>query len=127
MTIIDNLVRTIKASGKDTFSQNEILEILIPQERLALTKGNITIDPKTYTIIVDGKSQKVARKIFELSYYFLENKNIAIKKSKILYDVWGNNVIVDHRTVDVHVRAIRKILGNGIKTFKGNGYGWMDN
>lgn len=127
MTIIDNLVRTIKASGKKSFSQDEILEMLVPLEREALTSRNITIDPKINAIIVNEKEYVVTRKMFELSYYLLSNKNKIVKRKKILNDVWGNDIIVEDRTIDVHVRQIRRITGDIIKTAKGIGYGWIEN
>jgi DNA-binding winged helix-turn-helix (wHTH) protein len=122
----ENLIRTILESGKDNFSKEEIMDMLITTERTALSSHNITIEPKSQVIIINNKIYKVARKIFELAYYLLKNKNQIINKKKIMIDVWGNNIIVNHRTVDVHIRWLRKIIGDPIKTVRGNGYGWME-
>jgi len=127
--IIENLINRIKDLNATTFTKNEILKIISECNdtvRPDLTSGDIRICPERYSIFVKGKEHKTTRKVFELTYYLMSNKNKMINKKRILKNVWGTEVIVDIRTVDVHIRGARKIIGNYIKTIKTQGYGWME-
>jgi two-component system alkaline phosphatase synthesis response regulator PhoP len=65
------------------------------------------------------------RKVTELTYYLITNPGRIVKRDEILSQVWGDDVIVSDRTIDVHIRKIRQALNfDCIKTIKGVGYQW---
>lgn len=123
----DILIKKINDTGKDIFTREDIINIISHIVRPTISSGCVTINPDKYAIIVNGKEHIVAKKIFELSYYLMSNKNRIMNKNKILDDVWGTDIIVDDRTIDVHVRKIRILTGDFIKTIKTQGYSWVEN
>lgn len=85
--------------------------------------GKISIDPATYTVEYKGKSQQLPRKEFELLYHLAKNKNRIFSREQILNAVWGDDVVVGDRTVDVHIRKLRdKLYQDLIVTARGVGY-----
>ncbi|MCF8262777.1 MAG: response regulator transcription factor [Melioribacteraceae bacterium] len=87
--------------------------------------GPIKIDKNKYTVHIDGESVVFPKKEFEILYYLINNPGKVLSRDKILNDVWGTEIFVVERTVDVHVRKIReKLDGNAflIETVKGVGY-----
>lgn len=93
------------------------------EEDEILTAGDIAIDAKKYAVYVNGNSITLARKEFELLYLLAAKPGRVFLRNEILEQVWGNDVIVGDRTIDVHVRKIRQKLGvNCISTIKGVGY-----
>ena len=88
-----------------------------------LTIGNLVIDPLQYIIKVDGKEISLAKKEFELLYLLASKPGRVFLRNEILNQVWGKDVIVGDRTIDVHIRKIRQKLGlDCITTVKGVGY-----
>ncbi|MBV9962461.1 MAG: response regulator transcription factor [Parafilimonas sp.] len=88
-----------------------------------ITAGNITIDASKYTVNVSGEPIVLAKKEFELLYLLAAKPGRVFLRNEILEQVWGNDVIVGDRTIDVHIRKIRQKLGvNCISTIKGVGY-----
>ena len=88
-----------------------------------LDVGNIQIDRERYLIIFNGKEMAVPRKEFELLYLLAVKPGRVFLRNEILNQVWGNDVIVGDRTIDVHIRKIRQKLGiDCITTVKGVGY-----
>ncbi|MGM0641581.1 MAG: response regulator transcription factor [Thermotogota bacterium] len=84
---------------------------------------NILIDFNAKKIIKDNKEIKFSPKEYDLLIYFIINKNILLSRDKILSDVWGYDFFGDERTVDTHVKMIRKKLNNNIiKTVRKKGY-----
>lgn len=89
----------------------------------ALKIENLTIDPDKFEVIVDGKDIILAKKEFELLYLLASKPGRVFLRNEILNQVWGNDVIVGDRTIDVHIRKIRQKLGlDCITTIKGVGY-----
>ena len=87
--------------------------------------GPLVIDKKQYVILIDGEEKVFPRKEFEILYYFANNPGRVFSRDTLLKDVWGADVYVVDRTVDVHVRKIREKLGQYsdlIETIKGVGY-----
>jgi two-component system alkaline phosphatase synthesis response regulator PhoP len=81
------------------------------------------IDREKYLIIKDNREISLARKEFELLSLLASRPNKVFTREEILSVVWGNDVIVGDRTIDVHVRKIReKLETQSIKTIKGVGY-----
>lgn len=88
-----------------------------------ITAGNISIDATKYTVAVNGISVILAKKEFELLHLLATKPGRVFLRNEILEQVWGNDVIVGDRTIDVHIRKIRQKLGvNCISTIKGVGY-----
>lgn len=88
-----------------------------------LNLGNIIIDAAKYTVSVNGNVIFLARKEFELLRLLASKPGRVFLRNEILEQVWGNEVIVGDRTIDVHIRKIRQKLGvNCITTIKGVGY-----
>ena len=83
----------------------------------------LVIDPVKFEVIVDSRSVTLAKKEFELLYLLAARPGRVFLRNEILNQVWGNDVIVGDRTIDVHIRKIRQKLGmDCITTVKGVGY-----
>ena len=88
-----------------------------------LNVGGIEINREEYKIIKDNIEIVLPRKEFELFYLLATKPGKVFKREEILDKVWGNDVIVGGRTIDVHIRKLREKLGNDyIRTIKGVGY-----
>ena len=88
-----------------------------------LTLGNIEINREEYKIIKDGKEIILPRKEFELFYLLATKPGKVFTREEILDKVWGNEVVVGGRTIDVHIRKLREKIGDSFfKTIKGVGY-----
>lgn len=89
--------------------------------------GNITINREEYKIISKGKEIILPRKEFELLSLLATKPGKVFKREEILDKVWGNEVVVGGRTIDVHIRKLREKIGDqSFKTVKGVGYKFID-
>jgi len=94
-----------------------------PTENNSLSIGNINIDPVKFMVTIDGNDVILAKKEFELLYLLASRPGRVFLRNEILSQVWGNDVIVGDRTIDVHIRKIRQKMGiDCITTVKGVGY-----
>tara|TARA_B110000914_G_scaffold225196_1_gene245174 strand:- start:216 stop:902 length:687 start_codon:yes stop_codon:yes gene_type:complete len=85
--------------------------------------GNLLIDRETYNVTYNNKLISLPRKEFELLFLLASKPEKVIKREKIMEKVWGLDVIVGDRTIDVHIRKLREKFGDDyIKTIKGVGY-----
>ena len=88
-----------------------------------LNIGTIEINREEYKIIKDNVEIILPRKEFELFYLLASKPGKVFKREEILDKVWGNEVIVGGRTIDVHIRKLREKIGEDLfKTIKGVGY-----
>ncbi len=88
-----------------------------------ITVNNLIIDPEKFMVEYEGKDIVLAKKEFELLYLLATKPGRVFLRNEILSQVWGNDVIVGDRTIDVHIRKIRQKLGiDCITTVKGVGY-----
>ena len=88
-----------------------------------LNVGNIEINREEYKIVNEGKEIVLPRKEFELFYLLATKPGKVFTREEILDKVWGNEVVVGGRTIDVHIRKLREKIGdNFFKTIKGVGY-----
>lgn len=88
-----------------------------------VTIGNLTIDRKSYTVTNQNGPITLPKKEFELLYFLAQNPNKVFSRDDLLQNIWGSDVYVLARTVDVHIRKVREKIGeNHIKTVKGVGY-----
>jgi two-component system, OmpR family, alkaline phosphatase synthesis response regulator PhoP len=103
---------------------NSLFRRVKPEQGLqTITQGSLEIDPVKYEVTVDGKVASLAKKEFELLYMLASRPGRVFLRNEILNQVWGNDVIVGDRTIDVHIRKIRQKLGiDCITTVKGVGY-----
>lgn len=93
-----------------------------PEGKLIKLDG-IEIDPQKFEVRVDGKEVILAKKEFELLQLLASRPGRVFLRNEILNQVWGNDVIVGDRTIDVHIRKVRQKLGvDCIRTVKGVGY-----
>ena len=84
---------------------------------------DIIIDKEKYKVYMSGNTLNLPRKEFELLYLLASKPDKVFKREKIMENVWGGEVVVGDRTIDVHIRKLREKLGdNYIKTVKGVGY-----
>lgn len=95
------------------------------KQKQSVEAGPLQIDRKSYTIKIDGIEKVFPRKEFEVLFYLANYPGRVFDRETLLKDVWGTDVYVVDRTVDVHIRKIREKLGDYsdlIETVKGVGY-----
>ena len=102
---------------------NALLRRVKPTENRNIQIGSLLIDPERFVVEYEGQEILLAKKEFELLYYLASKPGRVFLRNEILSQVWGNDVIVGDRTIDVHIRKIRQKLGiDCITTVKGVGY-----
>jgi DNA-binding response OmpR family regulator len=85
--------------------------------------SNIIINEQSRNVEVAGNDIKLSPKEYDLLMYLYRNKNIAVDRDKILNDVWNFSYYGDDRTVDTHIKSLRKKIGQDIiETIRGIGY-----
>jgi len=85
--------------------------------------GELLIDRTSYTIKVKGREISLPKKEFELLFFLAQNPNKVFSRDDLLQNIWGSDVYVLARTVDVHIRKVREKIGDDyITTVKGVGY-----
>tara|TARA_B100001769_G_scaffold171028_1_gene134727 strand:+ start:125 stop:820 length:696 start_codon:yes stop_codon:yes gene_type:complete len=90
---------------------------------MKLNFKGLIIDKEEYTVKIKDEKLILPRKEFELLFMLSSNTGKVIKREEIMNQIWGEDVIVGDRTIDVHIRKLRKKIGsNFIKTIKGIGY-----
>jgi len=102
---------------------NALFRRINKEDGKSVTVGNITIDPVRFIVTINGTEVVLAKKEFELLYLLAAKPGRVFLRNEILSQVWGTDVIVGDRTIDVHIRKIRQKLGvDCITTVKGVGY-----
>ena len=93
------------------------------QDQTIIQINDLIIDRSKYTVNLKGVELNLPRKEFELLYLLVSSPNTVFTRANILDVVWGSDVIVGDRTIDVHIRKLREKIGNSLfKTIKGVGY-----
>ncbi|MEQ6121067.1 response regulator transcription factor [Reichenbachiella sp. MALMAid0571] len=93
-------------------SENEKIEV-----------GDLVIDRESYVVYQSGNELNLPKKEFELLYFLAQHSGKVFSREDLLHNIWGTDVYVLARTVDVHVRKVREKIGEGyISTIKGVGY-----
>lgn len=90
-----------------------------------VTFEGLTVDFAGRNVFVDGDKAELTPKEYEILFYFIKNKGIALTREKLLYDVWGFDFYGDDRTVDTHIKMLRanlKQYRKFIVTLRGVGY-----
>ena len=91
--------------------------------------NGLEIDIAGRNVFVDGVRAEMTPKEYELLFYLVRNKNIALSREKLLTDVWGFDFYGDDRTIDAHIKMLRTSLGkyrDHIVTLRGLGYKFED-
>lgn len=91
----------------------------------SLVIGDMLINTSFHQIQVNGEDVELTPLEYKLLMYFVDNRNLALNRDQILNGVWGYDYFGDERTVDTHVKRLRKKIGeegNRIKTIRGLGY-----
>lgn len=94
----------------------------------SISKKSIIIDRERYLITKDGEDLILPRKEFELLALLISKPGKVFHRDAIMNSVWGNEVVVGDRTIDVHIRKLREKIGDSlIVTIKGVGYKYEEN
>ena len=96
-----------------------------PNVVVEFDNGNLKADLTARLVFIDGERVDMSPKEYDLFFYLLSNKNIALSREKLLCEVWGYDFYGDARTLDTHIKLLRKSLGryaNYIVTLRGVGY-----
>ena len=94
-------------------------------EIVSLADGGLKADLTARIVYVDGVRADMTPKEYDLFFYMLKNKNIALTREKLICEVWGYDYFGDDRTLDTHIKLLRKSLGKYAKfivTLRGVGY-----
>ena len=98
------------------------------ETNLEIVQGDLRINIDEYKVVLKGEKMSFPRKEFELLRLLASQPDKVFKREKIMEAVWGNDVVVGDRTIDVHIRKLREKMGNAyFKTIKGVGYKFVIN
>ncbi len=92
---------------------------------ISLDGGGLRADVTARLVFIDGERVEMSPKEYDLFFYMLENRNVALSREKLISDVWGYDFFGDVRTLDTHIKLLRKSLGRYaelIVTLRGVGY-----
>ncbi|MCZ2083147.1 MAG: response regulator transcription factor [Flavobacteriales bacterium] len=120
----DYVVKIIKPKVL-TSKINALLQLTskVSNDAKVLKIGDLVIDKDNVKVTKNGQHFLLPKKEFDLLYLLASNTEKVFKREEILEKVWGNDVVVGERTIDVHIRRLREKLGiNMIQTLKGIGY-----
>ena len=96
-----------------------------PNVIIEMDNGGLKVDITARLVYVNGERVDMSPKEYELFFYMLENRNVALSREKLISEVWGYDFYGDARTLDTHVKLLRKSLGEYSKyivTLRGVGY-----
>ena len=117
MLRIDAILKRVKQSaGHSQKKENTVI---------TLDNGGLKADVTARLVFIDGERVDMSPKEYDLFFYMLENRNIALSREKLISDVWGYDFFGDVRTLDTHIKLLRKSLGRYaglIVTLRGVGY-----
>jgi len=117
------LISRAKALLKRYRPGNEVEQRL---DSHVITIGDLSIDRERYLVINEGKELVLPKKEFELLVLLVSKPEKVFTRDEIYYSVWGDNIIVGDRTIDVHIRKLREKIGQDhIRTIKGVGYKYV--
>ncbi len=108
--------RTLRGSAVTEERKNEVIE---------LDGGGLRADLTARLVYIDGERVDMSPKEYDLFFYMLTNRNIALSREKLISEVWGYDFYGDARTLDTHIKLLRKSLGRYaeyIVTLRGVGY-----
>ena len=118
MLRVDAIMKRVKNGGKSAVDKQ-------PNVIVELDNGGLKADLTARLVFIDGKRVEMSPKEYDLFFYLLSNRNIALSREKLLCEVWGYDFYGDARTLDTHIKLLRKSLGRYaeyIVTLRGVGY-----
>jgi DNA-binding response OmpR family regulator len=114
MMRVDAVMKRYNSSAKDKSNSNETFEA-----------GDLFVDITARIVYVAGERCDLSPKEYDLLFYLIKNKNIALSRDRLISEVWGYDYYGDDRTLDTHIKLLRKSLGESAKyivTLRGVGY-----
>ena len=114
-------VEAVMKCVKKTLSESVKTENVV----VTLGDGGLKADVTARLVFIDGERVDMSPKEYDLFFYMLKNRNIALSREKLISDVWGYDFFGDVRTLDTHIKLLRKSLGRYselIVTLRGMGY-----
>ena len=114
--------KELMARRKAVLKRNNVSESTVPEK---LVFEGLEIDIAGREVYVDGEKASMTPKEYDLLFYLVKNKNLALTRDKLLEEVWGYDFFGDDRTVDTHIKMLRNSLGQYRKfivTLRGMGY-----
>ena len=117
MLRVDAIMKRVKQSTPTSQKKENVV--------ISLDNGGLRADVTARLIFIDGERVDMSPKEYDLFFYMLENRNIALSREKLISDVWGYDFFGDVRTLDTHIKLLRKSLGRYaglIVTLRGVGY-----
>lgn len=119
--LISRVKALLKRTGETKQAAAEVVDTNI------ISIGNLLIDKERYLIRIGDNEMILPRKEFELLSLLVSKPGKVFTREEIYFSVWGENVVVGDRTIDVHIRKLREKIGNNhIKTLKGIGYKFVE-
>ena len=118
MLRIEAIMKRVSHRGTDNAKK-------IPNLTVEMDNGGLTVDITARLVFVNGERVDMSPKEYDLFFYLLENRNVALSREKLLREVWGYDFYGDARTLDTHIKLLRKSLGEYsryIVTLRGVGY-----
>lgn len=110
------MARAARQNVQPERPQNEVIEF---------DNGGLRADVTARLVYIDGQRVEMSPKEYDLFFYMLKNRNIALSREKLICEVWGYDFYGDARTLDTHIKLLRKSLGRYsryIATLRGVGY-----
>ena len=121
MLRVDAIMKRVKRSDAKVGAQPNVV--------IELDGGGLRADVTARLVFIDGERVEMSPKEYDLFFYLLSNRNIALSREKLLCEVWGYDFFGDARTLDTHIKLLRKSLGRYSKyivTLRGVGYRFED-
>ncbi|OHV08863.1 phosphate regulon transcriptional regulator PhoB [Kushneria phosphatilytica] len=134
----DNKIQGLESGADDyitkPFSPRELVARLKAVLRRTTPRGveetveinGLALDPASHRVSINGQSLEIGPTEYRLLQFFMTHQERAYTRAQLLDQVWGGNVYVEERTVDVHIRRLRKALGDDhqqlVQTVRGTGY-----
>ena len=116
MLRVEAVMKRVKRTAESEGEKNQIIE---------LDNGGLRVDLTARIVYVDGARVEMSPKEYDLFFYLLRNRNVALTRERLISEVWGYDFYGDARTLDTHIKLLRKTLGRYseyIVTLRGVGY-----
>ena len=116
MLRVEAVMKRVKQAAAEQAEKNQIIE---------LDNGGLRVDLTARIVYVDGERVEMSPKEYDLFFYLLRNRNVALTRERLISEVWGYDFFGDIRTLDTHIKLLRKTLGrysDYIVTLRGVGY-----
>ena len=117
MLRVEAIMKRVSNKGKDQTKKENVV--------VSLDGGGLRADVTARIVYIDDARIEMSPKEYDLFFYMLDNRNIALSREKLISDVWGYDFYGDVRTLDTHIKLLRKSLGRYarmIVTLRGVGY-----